>query len=538
MLKPLSSLRDSNSSSLRSPQIADHVDSGTNNSFLPVTTFGTPENDVPFVGGSIVMNHANALAVMNDVNQLRDGDSFNRQPGQFNSPNVGSPYGSVMSSSGTADYLNAKRMMSKAWPMLTNRTDIVLPALPQSFTDKLKEGRLNNLEEGVSQDMALWFIEANLNHLHPNHQGITDKLKLSLLTFVGLGWQLCSPTAFHKISGNVGADGINLARLLLAEWLEVYYAEEGMHELTRLRNVGDVAHVLTEREASLALVDVLWTNVFAAVGRTVSGIATRMNDDPCVEIDLFKSDPKSYIIEHVRMDPPVEMMSFMNSAGEQSSISLTGVNRDPRVFKSPDRFNPSRKDLNKSLSWNALGEEIAAGSGRSMARVCPAHEFSILMTEALVKEMLPKEGDMPIICHHLWHAHLFYVLMLVVNSLGAFLALAYIYLRMHTFVLRHQLREHCEEEIERFEMENGGMNLDSSEPPPKPAKRTTLHKLKSASSFGMPDSPQARKDRTISAYALAMSEAAASLELRDVKAIVSKVGREGERVLLNSVNVR
>ncbi|GMH68075.1 hypothetical protein TrST_g11425 [Triparma strigata] len=519
--------------------IADLADSGTNNSYLPVTTFGNPYEDVPFVGGSIVMDHAKALAVIKDEAQLRDGDSFNRQPGQFNSPIVGSPYGSVMSSSGTVDYLNAKRMMSKAWPMLTNRTDIVLPELPKSFTDKLKEGRLNNLEESLSQDMALWFIEANLAHLHPNHQGITDKLKLSLLTFVGLGWQLCSPTAFHKISGNVGADGINLARLLLAEWLEEYYGEEHMTELTRIRNGGDVEHVLTEREASLALVDVLWTNVFAAVGRTVSGIATRMNDDPCVEIDLFKSDPKSYIIEHVRMDPPVEMMSFINSAGEQSSISLTGVNRDPRVFKYPHKFNPSRADLNKSLSWNALGEDIALGKGPSMTRVCPAHEFSILMTEALVKEMLPSEEDMPIICHVLWHATLFYFLMMTVNGLGAFVALAYIYMGVHTFILRHKLRDICEEEIERFEMEKGAVARSDGEPPPRPMKRLTLHKLKSATSFGAADSRASagRRDRATSGYALAMSENAASLELKDVEATVSRLGREGTRVLMNSVNV-
>ena len=52
-----------------------------------------PEEDVPFVGGNIVMNHADTLEAIINPNQKRDGDSFNRQPGQFNSPTVGSPHG-------------------------------------------------------------------------------------------------------------------------------------------------------------------------------------------------------------------------------------------------------------------------------------------------------------------------------------------------------------------------------------------------------------------------------------------------------------
>ena len=189
-----------------------------------------------------------------------------------------------MESSGTVEYLNTKRMFMVAWPMLAKREEIVLPDLPKSFTNALEGGRLNALDVSVSEDMALWFIEANLNHLHPGHQGITDQLKLSLVTFLGVGIQLTSPTSYHRISGSTGSDGINLSRLLLAEWLEKYYGKEKMAELTRLRNEGAVKQVLTERECALILVDVLWTNVFAAVGRTVTGIALRMDDDPCTEI--------------------------------------------------------------------------------------------------------------------------------------------------------------------------------------------------------------------------------------------------------------
>ena len=282
----------------------------------------------------------------------------------------------------------------------------------------------------------------------------------------------------------------------------------------------------------------------------VYGASTSNIANSSLVADSFNADKTNYIIEHVRLDPPVEMVSFINDAGEQSAFSLTAANRDPLVFKDALKFNPSRRDLNKSLSWNALGEHLGgiAGESSSLTRVCPAFEYSVRMTEALVSEMLPVDEDMPILCHRLYHWHIFYFFVLLNDGLGALLSLFYIFFGFYCASLRFRLRVHCESEIEelvrRDESEGSTTSVvhPMNEPAPKPMPSflrgisSRLREGPSASRESLGVGGSARKRRISSVYASAISQKGAGLELKDVNATVSRFA--GERVLLNSINLR
>ena len=272
--------------------------SSTSNTLMFVDTFGHPEDYIPFVGGEIVQSHSGVLEVIRDEDQLRSSGAFNRQPGSFNSPSVGSDYTSVMLSTASDEYTGTINTYAAVWPMLATKSKIVLPKLPEKMSDKIKSGRgFEKLEAAsLQQDLALWFIEANLDHLFPEHQGITDTLKGSLVLFLGLGWQLTAPTVYHKKSSQLGADGIEIARLNLAIWIEEYFGEERMQEFSNMRGGG-----LKIRELSLSLTDILWTNVFAAVGRTVANVAANLKEDPCDRINLYEEDKDRFILETVRL---------------------------------------------------------------------------------------------------------------------------------------------------------------------------------------------------------------------------------------------
>lgn len=139
-----------------------------------VSAFGYAADSVPFVGGRLVLGHAAALAVLRDDHQERGNASFNRQV-QYYALHMGSPHTSVMLGSGLQAHRNARKMMAAAWPMLTQRQSIILPALPESVAAKIENTGFSKVAvAAVLEDVGLWFIEANLDHLFPTVRAWTS----------------------------------------------------------------------------------------------------------------------------------------------------------------------------------------------------------------------------------------------------------------------------------------------------------------------------------------------------------------------------
>ena len=382
-----------------------------------IKSFGYNPSRRPWVtGGSLLLTHAEVLEVMKDPSQIRRGGSFNRQS-DANEPIVLSRHTATQVSSASLAHELAHKLITKAWPMLAKPQPIVLKPVPESLKKAVKRGTaLGDLSESTVQDVTLYVIESQFDHLFPNNSGLTDELKNSWAAFAPVTYQLTSPRTFHKISGGVGPDVFRIIRGTMADWIKDYYGETKMDELAAERR-------LTVDDAVDTLVDITWTNVVAAVGRVLVGIIRRIFDNPCPEIEAFKSTPRRYIVEHIRLAPPVPTFSFQLKSQQGTNASSLGhiysANRDPAVFQDPLAFNPNRSDLFSSLGFNALGSDYEAGSGASLTRPCPARSFSLRMTEKILLAMLPEKETMDIICYEINDSRWFDWLVNFVIYLGA-----------------------------------------------------------------------------------------------------------------------
>jgi ABC-type multidrug transport system ATPase subunit len=536
-------------------QLAAFEENDSSSAFLHHDAFMNPQDDVVFVGGNMILSYEGAKAVIFDADQIRDATAFNRQYAQFNAPTAGGPYAPVFLSTKSPLYANSIKAFAKAWPMLGAPQPIVLPKIPDSVKAEKKAGygALKDLDatSAVASDLATWFIEANLDHLFPKHQGITDSLKAALGVFVTLGNFLTPPTSYHSASGYLGTDGIQVAKALLGGWVKDYYTDHSGYEdgsgqnhmeaIVATYNEGlSASEHLTETEVLNAISDVLWTNTFAAVGRAAFGVAARIADDACLHIDMYHEDPETYVLEHIRLDPPVEQFSFIKADGTRAAVSLSAANRDKEAFDLPDLFNPKRLDLMKQLSWNAVEDDIrfpgswAEGLPNSIGRKCPAHDYSIAMTIALVDALLPTDENMHVICHDIQDEKVFDFLCMIVNLIGSILGALYIFFYLRASWLRNQLRQHAiEEQILKEEDERNTGALRSS------GYGGGLSSQETSSTVGSGATGSKKKRRA--SVAAQISQEGGLLELRDMEATIEKVKRGGGGTftakLLDSVNV-
>ena len=127
-------------------------------------------------------------------------------------------------------------------------------------------------------------------------------------------------------------------------------------------------------------------------------------------VALFNRAPDAFIIESCRVDPPVtSACATFPTAGTKVRLSvgcygtttnvksgtpmqyvfggIAGPNRDPKVFSSPNAFDPGREDLHKMLSWNGALEEPKA-----YPRFCPGQELSMIILKAILGSIEELKG--------------------------------------------------------------------------------------------------------------------------------------------------
>lgn len=164
--------------------------------------------------------------------------------------------------------------------------------------------------------------------------------------------------------------------------------------------------------------------MFAGFGGTSAyAVSTldRIRSDPAYYVPLYKKDRVAFLKESARLNPPVGGM-VVNAhkdvhvsldgdmsgkkldvdAGQLGVMWIPNANKDVHVFGGPNKdeeyafkFDPSRENLDKIMTWNGLLDDIENGwapvpgtKGHS-PRACPGAIFAIQMVEKVVDHFLP-----------------------------------------------------------------------------------------------------------------------------------------------------
>jgi hypothetical protein len=128
-------------------------------------------------------------------------------------------------------------------------------------------------------------------------------------------------------------------------------------------------------------------------------------DTPEKMIAAYRANPLAYIMESSRLDPPVT--SATHVLKEDATVSLAGkefdmpagtlsqyvvsmANRDESVFPNPELFDPTRRNLSSTLTWN--GCFGTPNEEQVYPRICPGRYLSVDVTKAIVGHALSRQG--------------------------------------------------------------------------------------------------------------------------------------------------
>merc|ERR1719464_769273 len=213
-------------------------------------------------------------------------------------------------------------------------------------------------------------------------------VEASLVTYAKFGKFGIFGADIHRILGPTGIAGqIKDASDAVASWAQTT-------KFAKLALQARDAFAPLLSDDSLIIDDMTIATLFAGLGGTTDmtlKCIINQKRDPAHE-RLFKQDPEKYLIELMRMDSAVTSVTelfrdnmTMNLGGRDVNLAkgtpaqlvLTTANRDPTHWDRPDAFDPDRKDLRDTLSWNGKAADAEARSLDNAPRHCPGHCLSL-----------------------------------------------------------------------------------------------------------------------------------------------------------------
>jgi len=177
----------------------------------------------------------------------------------------------------------------------------------------------------------------------------------------------------------------------------------------------------------MQLVDGFMFAGLLGTGHLVTHTLERIRQSPAIYVPMWHKNPKSFLLESARVDPPVTSVTAVLGEEQELSIAsgwggtgflktrvpngstvqlvISEANVDPSVFggsgKTVQRaleFDPlgrSEQELNQILSWNGVHEQVTKGTA---PRGCLGYHVSFDIATKIISRFLPVEAEA-------WAAH-------------------------------------------------------------------------------------------------------------------------------------
>jgi ABC-type multidrug transport system ATPase subunit/cytochrome P450 len=321
--------------------------------------------------------------------------------------------------SNTSEHISQRRLMKESFPELSvSRTEPIDPleliAPPQPLIDEIHSVGFN-LDDHVFakiigkpsnqamflEHLVVVFTETLLKTATLTHPvGIPDNVKAAIvLFFANLA---TTPSKTNVQTGQLTTDIQKLVFHTMANWFNEIFGNDRLDALSQEAG-------LDRWTATLQIAEIFIQGGMVNFALAFPALLKRVMIDPCTHVPMFRRDPHSYVLEQLRLEHPVPFFATMVS--EQLPIDFEGVtvnygpppdtddatlnfssiysiysaNRDASVFPDPNTFNPTRQQLNRTLSFAAVEGDIISGHAN---RPCLGHDFALRLLPALVERYL------------------------------------------------------------------------------------------------------------------------------------------------------
>ncbi|WP_146615771.1 cytochrome P450 [Nonomuraea aridisoli] len=155
-------------------------------------------------------------------------------------------------------------------------------------------------------------------------------------------------------------------------------ADAAVAELLRQADISVITLLLQAHAATETLVENALAHTRAAadgpIGNVLAGAAA---NGLAAAAPAWAGDVGALLHETLRHDPPLKATRRLDArTGDEVTIDLVAVNRDPEVFHDPERFDPAR----------GRSPYLTFGSG---VRPCPAPHHALALAAGVLEGLLP-----------------------------------------------------------------------------------------------------------------------------------------------------
>jgi hypothetical protein len=130
-----------------------------------------------------------------------------------------------------------------------------------------------------------------------------------------------------------------------------------------------------------------------------------IRENPCKMVPLWEKSPTNFILEFARwLNVAGGFVADITNGTDRNAnsryYSIIAANIDPAVFPEPLRFDPTRKNLHRTLSFNALESELRLHDpkkynarhpkGSTLHRHCMGRQFTVRWLTDIVPKFVSK----------------------------------------------------------------------------------------------------------------------------------------------------